>query len=105
MAKNDNNNYMDNQDMDNPQDGTESRQDSQQDDTGLKGGSVGGENVRDYLNGLDFPASRDEVVDHVMSQGASEMVIITLASIPDQDFQSPEEINQALSRDSEGNGL
>jgi Protein of unknown function (DUF2795) len=49
-----------------------------------------------YLGDLDFPVDRDELIDHVRDQGAPEVIIVTLAQLPAQQFTSAADISMAL---------
>lgn len=50
-----------------------------------------------YVSGLDFPASRDELVRQASEQGAEDQVVETLRKLPDTQFDGPESVSAALS--------
>ncbi len=52
--------------------------------------------VQRFLSGLDFPSSREELIDYAVEEGADEDVIDTLSMIPDDLYHSPEEVGQAI---------
>lgn len=52
--------------------------------------------VQKYLSGMHYPASKDEIVDHAKSQGADEKVIQILERLPDDDFETPADVSQAI---------
>lgn len=66
-----------------------------------KGGQTGGANpaqIQKFLGGMDYPAGKQEVVQYAREHGADEKVISTLSALPDQSFETPADLNQALGR-------
>lgn len=52
---------------------------------------MGGRSPADILNfleGIDFPASKEELVDHAEDNNAPQEVIDVLEQLPDQQFMS-----------------
>ncbi|WP_181297306.1 DUF2795 domain-containing protein [Pseudomonas sp. Q2-TVG4-2] len=50
---------------------------------------VGGEspaNVTTYLKGIDYPAKKDQLVQHAQQNGADSEVIEVLNNMPDQEY-------------------
>jgi len=54
--------------------------------------------VQKYLGGMDYPASKDEIVDHAKSKGADEKVMETLEQLPDDNFQTPADVSKAIGK-------
>ncbi|MEB3359666.1 MAG: DUF2795 domain-containing protein [Synechococcales bacterium] len=52
--------------------------------------------VQKFLKGIDYPASKQDVVDHAKQNGADENVCSTLERLPDQDFETPAEVSKAI---------
>jgi hypothetical protein len=52
--------------------------------------------VQKYLGGLDYPASKDDVVDHARNRGADDNIISTLQQMKEEQFQTPAEVSQAI---------
>jgi hypothetical protein len=52
--------------------------------------------VQEALTGLDFPASKDDVLKSARNNGAEDNVINFLEHIPEQEFTVPTDISQAL---------
>ena len=52
--------------------------------------------LQKHLKGLDYPASKDEIVRTAQEQGADENVRQTLDRLPDREFQTPAEISEAV---------
>lgn len=52
---------------------------------------VGGEspaNVSTYLKGIDYPAKKDQLVQHAQQNGAESAVIDVLNKMPDQEYEN-----------------
>jgi hypothetical protein len=50
---------------------------------------VGGEspaNVATYLKGIDYPASKDQLVEYAQKNGAESAVIDVLSNMPEQEY-------------------
>jgi hypothetical protein len=50
---------------------------------------VGGEspaNVATYLKGIDYPASKDQLVEHAKKNGAESAVLDILGDLPEQEY-------------------
>ena len=54
--------------------------------------------VQKHLRGMDYPASKDDLVEHARGQGAPEEVLNLLEDLPDQNYTSPAEVTQAVSQ-------
>lgn len=52
--------------------------------------------VQRYLNGVDYPCSKTDLVTHARDEGADETVITTLNSLQMDSFESPSQISEAL---------
>lgn len=52
--------------------------------------------VEQFLGGLNYPASKQQVVDRARDNGASEDVMDALDKLPDRTFNSPADVNRAL---------
>jgi hypothetical protein len=51
-----------------------------------------------YLKGVDYPASRDDLVRRAREHGASDDVIEALERLPATRFESPSDVSQALGK-------
>jgi hypothetical protein len=49
-----------------------------------------------YLGDLEYPVSRDELIEHVRGQNAPEVIVVTLDQLPEQEFTSAADITLAL---------
>ncbi len=68
---------------------------------GAKGGASMSGNanpieVQKYLKGVNYPCSRDELLDTARDKGADQNVLQTLEQLPDQQFASPREVSEAI---------
>jgi hypothetical protein len=54
--------------------------------------------VQKSLSGISYPATRDQLVDHARSHHADDDVLDALRSIPDQEYDGPNEVSKAVSR-------
>ena len=52
--------------------------------------------IQKRLRDLDYPANRDELVQHARSQGATEQECSFLERIPNRDYDSPTEVSEEL---------
>ncbi len=53
--------------------------------------------MQKFLGGIEYPASRDQLVEHARSQGADEGVLEGLKAIPDREYNGPNAVSQAFS--------
>lgn len=49
-----------------------------------------------YLKGVDYPVSKDDLVKHAEKQGADEALRAALQQLPDERFQTPADVSQAI---------
>lgn len=54
--------------------------------------------VQKYLEGVNYPASKDDLVKKAKDEGASEDVIQTLQKMPGQQYDSPVDVSQAIGK-------
>lgn len=54
--------------------------------------------VQKFLGGMDYPASKDEIVDHAKSKGADENVMDVLEQLPEDDYQTPADVSKAIGK-------
>lgn len=69
-----------------------------QGDQGGQGGQ-GGINpvqVQKFLSGMDYPAKKQDLIQKAQSEGADQNVIDALNKLPDQEFQTPADVSQAI---------
>lgn len=52
--------------------------------------------VQKFLSGMDYPASKDEIVKHAKSKGADENIMDTLEQLPEDDYETPADVSKAI---------
>ncbi|WCN80579.1 DUF2795 domain-containing protein [Micromonospora sp. LH3U1] len=58
--------------------------------------TVTGVQLQEYLAGLDYPVSRQDLIRWGQENGASTPMLQMLQSLPAEQFDSPDELNAAL---------
>lgn len=54
--------------------------------------------LQKHLSGVDYPATRDDLVRTAKEQGADKEMIQALESIPDREYNGPNAVTQAVSQ-------
>jgi hypothetical protein len=54
--------------------------------------------VQKYLGGIDYPASKDDIVKKAQEEGADENVVSTLQKMPGDRFNSPNDVSEAIGK-------
>jgi hypothetical protein len=49
--------------------------------------------MQKFLGGIDYPASRDTLVEHARGKGADEEVVRKLESMPDRTYDGPNAVS------------
>jgi hypothetical protein len=52
--------------------------------------------LQKHLKGVDYPASKEQLIQHAQKQGADENAIAALQQIPDQEYEAPTDVSQAV---------
>jgi Protein of unknown function (DUF2795) len=52
--------------------------------------------LQKHLKGVDYPASKEELIKHAQQQGADENAMSVLQQLPEQDYQTPTDVSQAV---------
>ena len=52
--------------------------------------------VQRYLGGVDYPASKETLVETARGGGADDEVLDALESLPDRDYDSPTDVTSAV---------
>ncbi|HUC96313.1 MAG TPA: DUF2795 domain-containing protein [Candidatus Saccharimonadales bacterium] len=52
--------------------------------------------IQRVLSGLDYPMTKDELVDYAWSEEADDSIISILENLPDEVFYSPADISEAI---------
>jgi hypothetical protein len=54
--------------------------------------------LQKYLKGLDYPASKADLITKAQQEGADENVRATLDKLPDDSFETPADVSQAVGK-------
>jgi hypothetical protein len=54
--------------------------------------------VQKFLKGLDYPADKRSVIDHAEQQGADERIRGMLENLPEEEYQTPADVSQAIGK-------
>jgi len=54
--------------------------------------------IQKYLKGVDYPASRDDLISQAEEQGADDEILELLAKIDDQEYETPAEVSKAIGK-------
>lgn len=54
--------------------------------------------MQKYLKGMDYPASKQELLDHAKHSGADENVCSTLERLPDDNYETPADVSKAVGK-------
>lgn len=52
--------------------------------------------LQKHLKGLDYPASKDDIVKTAKDHGADDDLADTLSNLPDQEYDTPAAISKAV---------
>ncbi len=63
-----------------------------------KQGHVNPVQVQKFLKGVDYPASKQQLIDKAKQEGADQNVIETLSRMPMDRFNSPNDVAEAIGK-------
>ncbi|KOP26979.1 hypothetical protein AMR41_06350 [Hapalosiphon sp. MRB220] len=52
--------------------------------------------LQKHLKGMDYPASKEELIQHAQQQGADENAMSVLQQLPEQEYQTPTDVSEAV---------
>jgi len=52
--------------------------------------------IEKYLEGVDYPAKKNDLIKHARQQGASQDVLEALRDLREGNFTSPVDVNRAV---------
>ncbi len=52
--------------------------------------------IQKYLKGLDYPASKEDLISHAEEAGADESILSILEELSDEEFQTPVDVSKAI---------
>jgi hypothetical protein len=54
--------------------------------------------LQKFLAGVDYPATRDQLIEHARGRGADENALNTLERLPDRSFDGPNAVSEEVGR-------
>jgi hypothetical protein len=54
--------------------------------------------IQKALGGMDYPASKEDLVKHAQDKGADDAVLETLNNLADREYDSPTDVNKEASK-------
>ncbi len=54
--------------------------------------------VQKFLGGIDYPASKQDLLDTAKSQGADQNVMSTLKKLPDRKYDAPTDVTKEIGK-------
>ncbi|KKS25208.1 MAG: hypothetical protein UW43_C0012G0015 [Candidatus Yanofskybacteria bacterium GW2011_GWA1_44_21] len=54
--------------------------------------------VQQYLQGLNFPAEKDEIISNATEKGAGEDILGALRRLPDKSYDNTAEVNEEIGK-------
>lgn len=55
--------------------------------------------IQKFLDGLDYPVSKQDLLKRAQENGADENVMSTLEGLPDHDYTSPVDVSREVGRE------
>lgn len=54
--------------------------------------------LQKYLKGMKYPANKKDLITRAQQEGADENIRQTLQQLPDQQYQTPADVSQAVGK-------
>lgn len=61
-------------------------------------GKVNPIQVQKFLEGIDYPASKQDLINKAKEKGADEKVMAALERLPEQMYETPVDISEAMGK-------
>ncbi|MBD2022347.1 DUF2795 domain-containing protein [Leptolyngbya sp. FACHB-36] len=52
--------------------------------------------LQKHLKGMNYPASKDDLIEHAKDNGADENALSVLEQLPDDEYETPAEVSKAV---------
>lgn len=52
--------------------------------------------LQKHLKGMDYPASKQDLVQHAQDQGADQNIRSMLEQLPDEQYETPADVSKAV---------
>jgi hypothetical protein len=57
---------------------------------------IGITDVQKYIDGIDFPAGKNELLDHARQKDAPDEILELMKNFPSQQYGSPTDVSRAM---------
>jgi hypothetical protein len=57
--------------------------------------------IQKFLKGVDYPATKKELIENAKKAGADENILASLEQLPDKEFQTPADVSEEFKGPSE----
>ena len=64
----------------------------------LRSAKVSAAQIQVYLKGMDYPATRQRIIDHARAQGAPENVMDYLERLPEREYGRPNHVEEEFGK-------
>lgn len=54
--------------------------------------------IQKYLGGVNYPVSKQDLIQHAQSKGADENIKQVLEQLPDDKYETPADVSQAIGK-------
>lgn len=54
--------------------------------------------IQKFLEGMVYPASKEQIIQYAEQQGADEDIIGTLQRLPAEEYETPADVNEAIGK-------
>ena len=61
-----------------------------------KNNSASSATIQEYLKGINYPAKKEDLVNHARSQNAPQSVLDTLDGMPDREYGGPADVTSEI---------
>lgn len=55
--------------------------------------------LQKHLKGMDYPASKQDLINHAKQQGADENALSALETLPDEQYETPADVSKAIGQE------
>ena len=52
--------------------------------------------LQKHLKGMDYPASKQDLINHAKQHGADENALSALEQLPDEQYETPTDVSKAI---------
>jgi hypothetical protein len=84
--------------MDNQNNNQSSQNNNQSDQNNSSDGIVSPVQVQKFLAGIDYPATKEKLIETAQSMGVDQKIIDTLNRLPTPNFNSPNDVSEAIGK-------